>query len=683
MSIPVDPAAVWYLQHSGERSLRQALGVPSELSDGMGYWPSDFMPQQHTDFFCGLTYFAAGSLDSTQRPWASVLLADRADGSTVGPVSALSPRQLCIDVTGDEHAAWTPWREHMMQVLQNKGSRERLLFAGLGMDVTNRRRNKVGGVIQPWNVQLQRGRLTVIADTEESMGNCPKYITVRPHIHVVHQQPGATHKHVSPESKEKTTDCSSALVPPLNDDARAVIAQASTVWMATRHQANPSAGPGSAFNSMDVNHRGGNPGFVRVSRDGFTVYLPDYSGNRIYSSLGNIVSDGVAGLTLPNFETGDILYLTGDAQVLLGEESTKIMPRQKLLVRLQITAWVLVRGGLNLRSPGEAHLSPYNPPVRPLAEEAKLAITSHSDAGSTSVHLLGGLSLTDDMAVFTFQSSSPLHYTPGQYVVLDFSQDDGVPQGYRHMNEHDPRSLNDDFVRTWTISSAPARFKATVGQQESAGFDTASTFSCTIKRVGRISTLLHGYLVLKSFKSPVIRVVGLAGDFTCFDASTGATKYDHMLWAAAGSGITPFVSMWTALKQQQEEDAAAAAAGADGGFKTPAVTLVYSSRSEDELTWAQSTFAGVAQLQLFHTGKDAAGTAPSAVGPHTQVHRHHRRVTETDLTALSANVLAQAQGQDSVGAFVCGPAAFSEGVLAWLHAGTFPKNAIHHESFKF
>ena len=44
-------------------------------------------------------------------------------------------------------------------------------------------------------------------------------------------------------------------------------------------------------------------------------------------------------------------------------------------------------------------------------------------------------------------------YTPGDYAAFDFSGVMG--KRYAHMNDRNPQSLNDDYVRTWTISSAP------------------------------------------------------------------------------------------------------------------------------------------------------------------------------------------------------------------------------------
>ena len=68
--------------------------------------------------------------------------------------------------------------------------------------------------------------------------------------------------------------------------------------------------------AVDVSHRGGRPGFVRIGADG-VLTIPDFSGNRFFNTLGNLIANPKAGLLFVDFETGDELQLTGDAEVLL------------------------------------------------------------------------------------------------------------------------------------------------------------------------------------------------------------------------------------------------------------------------------------------------------------------------------------------------------------------------------
>ena len=101
------------------------------------------------------------------------------------------------------------------------------------------------------------------------------------------------------------------------------------------------------------------------------MVLPDFSGNRFYQSLGNVESDGVAGLLVADFTRGDLLQLTGTAENLYGADAAAVMPRVTLALRIRVTGAVLMQGGLNLEMASEEVMSPYNPPVRYLASEIK------------------------------------------------------------------------------------------------------------------------------------------------------------------------------------------------------------------------------------------------------------------------------------------------------------------------
>lgn len=72
-----------------------------------------------------------------------------------------------------------------------------------------------------------------------------------------------------------------------------------------------SAGPDGA---IDVSPRGGEPGFVHVSEDGRTLYLPDRPGNNRLDTIRNLLSGpGRIGLMfmIPGFD--DVLRVNGRA----------------------------------------------------------------------------------------------------------------------------------------------------------------------------------------------------------------------------------------------------------------------------------------------------------------------------------------------------------------------------------
>lgn len=77
---------------------------------------------------------------------------------------------------------------------------------------------------------------------------------------------------------------------------------------------------------MDVSHRGGPPGFVRL--EGQTLTIPDYNGNRYFNTLGNLVSNPRAALLFVDFERGDVLHLQGTTEIVWdGPELRSFRPR--------------------------------------------------------------------------------------------------------------------------------------------------------------------------------------------------------------------------------------------------------------------------------------------------------------------------------------------------------------------
>jgi predicted pyridoxine 5'-phosphate oxidase superfamily flavin-nucleotide-binding protein len=94
----------------------------------------------------------------------------------------------------------------------------------------------------------------------------------------------------------------------LDDTGRAQIAAADTFFVATWSGAGVDGG------GVDVSHRGGPAGFVRVEGD--TLVIPDYRGNRYFNTLGNLMLEPRAALLFVDFAAGRMLQLQGAAEVL-------------------------------------------------------------------------------------------------------------------------------------------------------------------------------------------------------------------------------------------------------------------------------------------------------------------------------------------------------------------------------
>jgi len=149
----------------------------------------------------------------------------------------------------------------------------------LGIEPETRRRMRVNGT-----GTLAADGLTV--RTEQVYSNCPKYIQRR---HVAAAEGGPPPRAVERER--------------MSAGDRRQIAAADTFVIAT-------AGPDGA----DASHRGGSPGFVAVLDEG-RLRFPDYPGNTMYMTLGNLESNPRAGLLFLDWETGDALQLSGRAAI--------------------------------------------------------------------------------------------------------------------------------------------------------------------------------------------------------------------------------------------------------------------------------------------------------------------------------------------------------------------------------
>ena len=69
----------------------------------------------------------------------------------------------------------------------------------------------------------------------------------------------------------------------------------------------------AAHGGADASHRGGSPGFVTVTGD--RLRFPDYPGNNMFGTLGNLLANPRVGLLFLDWETGDTLQITGGAEV--------------------------------------------------------------------------------------------------------------------------------------------------------------------------------------------------------------------------------------------------------------------------------------------------------------------------------------------------------------------------------
>jgi uncharacterized protein len=83
----------------------------------------------------------------------------------------------------------------------------------------------------------------------------------------------------------------------------------------------------------DVSHKGGVPGFVRTVDDQ-TLAFPDYDGNGMFKSLGNILVNPKVGLLFIDFEHPNRMRVSGTASISDNDPLLSEFPGAQLIVRV-------------------------------------------------------------------------------------------------------------------------------------------------------------------------------------------------------------------------------------------------------------------------------------------------------------------------------------------------------------
>jgi predicted pyridoxine 5'-phosphate oxidase superfamily flavin-nucleotide-binding protein len=294
--------------HDGERAAQARAGTATHMAEIGPKVIRDFMPDQHRQFFEQLPFIVVGSLDAEQRPWASIL------AGLPGFAASPHPRRLEIEANplpGD------PLGE-ALAVGNTLGI--------LGIELPTRRRNRMNGKI------VARDEAGFAIHVRESFGNCPQYIQRRDYTLFA---PG-------PGTVETFTA--------LPAEAAGLIRRADTMFVA-------SAAPreDGTF-SIDASHRGGRPGFLGIDGKG-AIVVPDFRGNGFFQTLGNLTAFPRAGLLIPDFATGDLLQLTGDAEIIWDGPEVEAYPGAERLWKVKPQSGRWLHAGFPLRF-GEAELSP-------------------------------------------------------------------------------------------------------------------------------------------------------------------------------------------------------------------------------------------------------------------------------------------------------------------------------------
>jgi predicted pyridoxine 5'-phosphate oxidase superfamily flavin-nucleotide-binding protein len=299
--------------HEGELEIQERSGQQADaeanspmIADKLYAGALNFIRQQQMAVL--------STRDPEGHRWASIIF---------GPKGFLEPdgrESLKIAVPAAE-------RDNLDPLWQNLQTEPRLGL--LVIELANRRRLRING----------DARVTaneIVLSVKESFPNCPKYITKRElEVELVEVPQG------KPQASGGTT---------LPARLQKMVQTSDVLFLATGH----------AERGNDASHRGGRPGFVEVVSKS-TLRVPDYPGNGLFNSLGNVTVDPYVGVLIPDFERGRQLQMTANAKLLWDQPD----PDGKTggtnrFVEFTIIGWLERLLPARLKS-AVINYSPYNP----------------------------------------------------------------------------------------------------------------------------------------------------------------------------------------------------------------------------------------------------------------------------------------------------------------------------------
>ncbi|KAM3074345.1 hypothetical protein ACMFMG_002844 [Clarireedia jacksonii] len=588
--------------HTGEAEMHARLRVPHHDNP-----TSPFLAPYAANLLVRSPLLALGTLDASGRPWTTLW------GGEPGFSWPVAQSVIAVKTTVDRE--FDPVVEILLGkeangTVKQEATDDAKMVGGLAIDLQARRRVKLYGRMAAGALKETGGKdvaeASLVVNIEQSLGNCPKYLNKK---RIVPRIP-------SPQLVSTTI--------PIPDKAVDLIARSDLFFISSSNHDQ----------DMDTNHRGGPPGFVRIlSNDdnGLVIVYPEYSGNRLYQTLGNLATTPRAGLVFPDFNSGDVVYLTGKTEILAGENATRLISHTNLAVKIYVEDIKFVADGLCFRGI-EGEFSPYNPPVRYLTSE-----TAHGVQESTKkmhAKLIDKNILTPTVGRFRFHISDPdqaNRWKPGQYVALCFKEELDV--GYSHMRDDDPKSLNDDYIRTFTISS-PKDQK-----------DEYDQFEITIRKVGVATEFLFRHNPRVELE---LSLNGFGGEFFV-EQDSG----EKVSFVAGGVGITPLLAQAPDLDLQN-------------------LNLYWTIRSAD-LGLVKDTLEKIpglaSSMKLFVTGGKVGPSESTDIEALEEmgVVLQKRRMEKDDIIGDTASKW-----------YLCTGTSFRDNLVGWLNG-----KQVHYEDFNY
>lgn len=271
--------------HEGEIAVQERVGVSRQASRvGGSIHPA--IPPLARVFLESQPYVFAGSIDEKGRVWASILTGE------AGFLNVLNDRTIKIE---------SPVTDNIL--FENLKINDQIGL--LAIEFETRRRMRANG-------RAQIVEDSLIVNTEEVFSNCPKYIQAR-----------FWEREESPKKETKPVEAFDELT----ESQIGFIENSDTFIIASAHESR----------GADVSHRGGNMGFVKVLGNKRLVF-PDYSGNMMFQTLGNLTTNPNCGLLFYDFSGGRVLQLTGKAVIIWDEARLTEFAGAERLIEFELSA---------------------------------------------------------------------------------------------------------------------------------------------------------------------------------------------------------------------------------------------------------------------------------------------------------------------------------------------------------
>ncbi len=440
------PRQSWAPLHEGEKKAQSLVGVREAVRPWAPKIIQPFMSEEHRHFYSQLPFIVVASRDEGGAPWATILFG--------APGFVGSPEPKCLKLTTK------PIKGDVLEESFVLGAEVGLL----GIDLETRRRNRVNGILSA----IDNGGFTVTV--EQSFGNCPQYISKRV-WHAVKVNPSNT----------KSTNHSR-----LNGSMQSWIEGADTLFIASGYRKSQQE---RTCDGMDISHRGGSAGFVKIVSPTQLV-VPDYAGNNLFNTIGNLVMDSRVGVLFVDFENGNLLQITGNAIIDWDSPEISKHTGAQRLINIQIDRVVQLDNVLPLK---------WDAPEGTIRE----------------LRVLNKIRESEDVISFEFvprDDGDLAAFKAGQYLPIEL-----------RINE------NDSVERTYSLSNPPGedRYRISVKREPQ----------------GLVSRLLHD----RVNPGDIIYAQEPEGEFVLTDTNRPVALI------SAGIGITPMVSMLHTLAKQDRQ----------------------------------------------------------------------------------------------------------------------------------